>query len=239
MPTLAHADASALWHIINERCVPGQAAHQDPGPCSIVDLSGGVDHGWVLLKDRTGVAQFLVMPSARISGIEDPAILKPDAFNYWAPAWQAQSFVDERLKTTLPRDAVSLAINSSVGRSQDQLHIHVDCVRADVRVAVNAHLDAVGTAWAAFPVPLAGHPYRAMRIGQATLAGVNPFRLLADADPAAAADMGHHTLVVVGAAFPDKTLGFVLLDGHADAATGNRASGEELQDHACAVARAS
>jgi len=34
---------------------------------------------------------------------------------------------------------------------------------------------------------------------------------------------------------PDQP-GFVVLADRADAATGDRASGEELQDHACAVA---
>ena len=45
-----------------------------------------------------------------------------------------------------------------------------------------------------------------------------------------------HTLVIVGATFPDNTSGFVLLDDHADLAAGDRASGEELQDHTCAIA---
>ena len=232
LPGMAHADPSALWHILHDRCVPNQAAHQDPSPCA------EVESGWVLLKDRNGIAQHLLMPTARISGIEDPAILKPDAMNYWDPAWQARRFVRARLKTTLPRDAISLAINSAVGRTQDQLHIHVDCVRADVRTALHTNLDSIGTTWAPFPAPLAGHPYRAMRISQGTLAGANPFHLLADADPAAVADMGHHTLVVVGEQFSDGSLGFVLLDGKADLATANRASGEELQDHDCAVAGA-
>src|ERR1700723_3475452 len=91
----------------------------------------GVDKGFVVLKDITGIAQFLLIPTARISGIEDPEILDPQATNYWDAAWRARYFVDERLPTSLPRDAVSLAINSSVGRTQDQLHIHIDCIRPD------------------------------------------------------------------------------------------------------------
>ena len=86
------------------------------------------------------------------------------------------------------------------------------------------------------PTPLAGHLYRAIRIDQSTLDGVDPFHVLADADPKALADMGMHTLVVVGATFPDDTSGFVLLDDHADLAAGDRGSGEELQDHTCAIA---
>ena len=55
--------------------------------------------GFVVLKDIRGVAQFLLIPTARIGGIEDPAILAPDATNYWDAAWRARDFVDGRLHT--------------------------------------------------------------------------------------------------------------------------------------------
>ncbi|MEA2774493.1 MAG: CDP-diacylglycerol pyrophosphatase [Acetobacteraceae bacterium] len=233
-PAGAHAaDPSALWKIVSGKCVPHEQTERDPSPCSVVDLAQGIDKGFVVLKDITGVAQFLVIPTARIGGIEDPAILAPDATNYWDAAWQARYFVDERLHTTLPRDAVSLAINSSVGRTQDQLHIHIDCVRPDVRAALAANLDKVQGVWTPFPVPLAGHTYRSIRINQETLDGVDPFRVLVDNDPASRGEIGMHTLVVVGEAFSDGSVGFVLLDDHADLAAGDQASGEQLQDHTC------
>jgi CDP-diacylglycerol pyrophosphatase len=228
------ADPSALWKIVSGKCVPHEQAERDPSPCSSVDIAEGVDKGFVVLKDIEGVAQFLLIPTARIGGIEDPAVLAEGATNYWAAAWRARYFVEERVHTSLPRDAVALAINSSVGRTQDQLHIHIDCIRPDVRSVLAAGLDKVGTAWAAFPVPLAGHGYRAIRINQEMLEGADPFRVLMDADPAT--DMGMHTLVVVGETFADGSDGFVLLDDRADLAAGDRASGEELLDHACAIA---
>jgi len=229
----AAADPSALWKIVNGQCVPNQQAHNDPAPCARVDIADGVAKGWVALKDIHGIAQFLLMPTARISGIEDPAVLAPGATNYFDRAWQERTRVEARLHTAVPRDAMTLAINSAFGRTQDQLHIHIDCIRADIRAAIAAHLDAVGDAWAPFPVPLAGHPYRAMRITQPTLAASDPFRLLAEKDPAAAAEMGRHTLVVVGATFPGSGEGFVLLDDKADLLAGDFASGEVLQDHDC------
>jgi len=236
-PAGAHAaDPSALWKIVNGQCVPHEQTERDPSPCSAVDLAHGVDKGFVVLKDRNGIAQFLLIPTARIPGIEDPEILDPEATNYWDAAWQARYFVEERVHTPLPRDAVSLAINSSLGRSQDQLHIHIDCIRPDVRAALGANLDKVLGMWTLFPIPLAGHTYRSIRINHETLDGVNPFRVLADNDPQAATNMGMHTLVAVGESFADGTIGFVLLDDHADVAAGDPASGEELQDHSCAVA---
>lgn len=230
------ADPSALWNIVNGKCVPHEETEHTPAPCSAVDIAPGVDKGFAVLKDMTGVAQFLLIPTARIGGIEDRAILAPGETNYWDAAWQARYFVEQRLHTSLPRDAISLAINSSVGRTQDQLHIHIDCIRPDVHDILAANLDKITNAWARFPASLARHSYRAIRIDQETLDGVNPFHVLADADPKALADMGMHTLVAVGAMFPDGTNGFVLLDDHADLTAGDRASGEELQDHTCAIA---
>ena len=222
------ADPSALWKIVSGKCVPHDEADHDPSPCAAVDLGGH----YAVLKDIVGVAQFLLIPTERIGGIEDPKILVPGATNYWEAAWEARSFVNSRLPVSLPRDAVSLAINSAVGRSQDQLHIHIDCIRPDVRQALDANLEKVGAEWAPFPVPLVGFHYRAIRIERETLVGVDPFHVLADAGPV---EMGMHTLVLVGETFANGAKGFVLLDDHADLAAGNRASGELLQDHDCAV----
>ena len=219
-------DPDALWNIISQKCVPNEREYGQPKPCDKVDLTGE----YVVLKDRDGATQFLVMPTDRITGIEDPAILAPNAPNYWEDAWEARSFVDERAHRTMPRDTISLAINSVSGRSQNQLHIHVDCVRPDVRNALHDHADSIGATWAKFPKQLAGHDYMAIRIAAPDLAHSNPFDLLADDVPGAKADMGHYTLVVVGL-----TDGFVLLAGHATGLT-NHGSGEELQDHTCALA---
>ncbi|MBN8874152.1 MAG: CDP-diacylglycerol diphosphatase [Rhodospirillales bacterium] len=227
------ADPSALWHIVDGQCVPHQERNGDPAPCAAVSLVPDRAHGYAVLKDLVGIAQFLVMPAARIGGIEDPAILAPGATNYWAPAWEVRRNVEVRLPRNLTREEVSLAINSRLGRTQDLLHIHVDCVRADVKAAIAANLEAVGPDWAPFPVAFDGHPYRARRIEAETLQAVDPFRLLAASIPVS--EMGNHTLVVVGATFAGGVPGFVLFDDRVDLARGDRASGEELQDHRCGV----
>ena len=222
----AAADASALWQIVDGRCVPNQVAFRDPAPCAQVDLAAGS----AVLKDLVGPTQFLLIPTARRSGVEDPAILAPGAPNYFAAAWRARSFVDERAGVTLSRDWIGLAINSAFARSQDQLHIHVDCVAPDVHDALAEHATGVGPAWAPFPVPLAGHVYDAMAVGGEELAA-NPFDLLADGLPGARGDMAARTLVVVGTVGADGRPGFVILTDRADPASGNLAGGEELQDH--------
>jgi CDP-diacylglycerol pyrophosphatase len=227
------ADPSTLWHIVDDRCVPHEEQTHEPAPCAKVDLSHGREQGYVVLKDINGATQYLLMPTARIHGMESPEILAPEVPNYWELAWQARSYMEERLHHPVPRTDVSLAVNSSLGRTQDQLHIHIDCVAPEVKSALAAHINEIGPNWAPFPVSFAGHEYQAMRIEQAELGRTDPFRLLADSSPAVAADMGHYTLVLVGAVFPGDMPGFVLLADHANLAMGDRASGEELQDHSC------
>jgi CDP-diacylglycerol pyrophosphatase len=218
---------------VHDVCVPDQQIFASPAPCAEVNIAAG----YVILKDPDSIAptHFLLIPTARITGIEDPALLSPDAPNYWATTWRARRYVDQRAGRVLGRDELSLAVNSIYGRSQDQLHIHIDCIKPAVRAALHAHASAIGPKWAPFPVPLAGEPYLAQRIDGSDLAGVDPFRLLA-ALPEARAAMGEQSLVVTGATGAAGPSGFILLAGRTNPGFGNK-WGEALQDHRCALAR--
>jgi CDP-diacylglycerol pyrophosphatase len=235
---VARADPNAIWNIVHGRCVPNEQQHGDPKPCAEVDLTSGPAGGFAVLKDIRGVTQFLLLPTRQISGIESRALLAPHAPNYFADAWQARRLVEKALGHTMPRDTLSLAINSELARSQNQLHIHIDCVRADIRDDLRRERSEIGRRWKPLPILLAGHRYRAMRVTESTLAGLGPFKLLAWGGSGARGDMGRHTLVVVGMQYAHHAAGFVILDDHADPAHGDDAGGEELQDHACALGRA-
>lgn len=225
------SNPNALWIIVHDACVPDQRQFGNPAPCTKVDLAAG----YAILKDRVGATQFLLIPTARITGIEDPVVLAPDAPNYWAEAWDARGYVDQRAGRTLARDEVSLAVNSVYGRTQDQLHIHIDCIKSAVRAALHAHDSEIGPYWTAFPVTLVGDSYLAERIDGYDLAWVDPFRKLAEL-PRARADMGGETLVVTGETGPDGRPGFFLLAGRAVRGISS-GSGEALQDHSCELAR--
>jgi CDP-diacylglycerol pyrophosphatase len=202
-----------------------------------VDLPEDEERGYAILKDRRGDTQFLLIPTGRISGIESPALLAANAPNYFAAAWQARSYVNERARRALLRENISLAVNSTAGRSQDQLHIHIDCIRTEVRDLLRRQQATLTTHWAPFPVPLEGHVYMAMWIPGEELESVNPFRLLADQLPGARTSMGIRTLVVAGMTRLDGQPGFVLLTDHASPDGDDNAHGEDLQDHSCTVAR--
>jgi CDP-diacylglycerol pyrophosphatase len=227
------ADPDVLWRIVSQKCVPNQQQHHDPAPCQRVDLMRGIERGYAVLKDIEGDTQFLLIPTARVTGIESPALLMPDAPNYWAPAWKARRYVLERAQRRLRRDEIGLAVNSVKGRSQNQLHIHLDCIRPDLRRYLARHSARMSRHWSALRVAFDGHRYLARRLDSEDLHGVDLFRLLVRDIPAARADMGDWTVVAVGA----KPHGFVLLADHADPATHDDASGEELLDHTCALAR--
>jgi CDP-diacylglycerol pyrophosphatase len=227
-PARPPANPDALWGIIQRDCA-GEAAPR--GSCLAV--SAQAQRRDVLLKDSHGHYQFLVLPLDRISGIESPALLRAGAPNYFAAAWNARSHTEQALGMALPRDVASLALNSPHGRSQHQLHIHVDCLRADVLAQLRRLQPVIGASWQPLPEPLRGHAYLARQLPGAELTA-NPVRLLAAhlADPA---DIGNWSLVVAGQTGPSGAPGFVLLATRLDLAAGNKASGEELQDHACAV----
>jgi CDP-diacylglycerol pyrophosphatase len=223
----ASADPNALWRIVHGQCVQHWEAFHSPLPCVSVDEI----HGYAILKDIVGATQFLLIPTAQITGIEDPAVLAPDAPNYFSEAWEARGNVEALAQRALPREDLALAINSVAGRTQNQLHIHIDCVSPEVATALALHGAAIGGSWAAFPVRLKGHEYRAMRVETLDRPRADPFELLERSDRA------RESLVVVGATFANGAPGFYLLETRADSATGNRGAGEELQDHSCAVAR--
>lgn len=227
----------ALWQIVNGLCVPDQAENHTPKPCTEVDVHEGDARGFAVLKDLRGETQYLLIPTARISGMESPDLLAPDAVNYFADAWEARSYVSAGLHRDLPPDDISLAINSLASRSQDQLHIHIDCVGKDIYDALHGGAEPASGQWKSLSHPLLGHPYKAMWVAGEHLGANNPFKLLADGVPGARQNMGEFTLVVIGLTRPDGAHGFVLLADRVNKAAHDLASGEELQDHACRIGR--
>jgi CDP-diacylglycerol pyrophosphatase len=228
-------DRMALWRIVHDQCVVDQQTHGAPAPCALVDIAGGEDKGVAILKDIRGVAQHLAIPTGRIVGIESPEILDLASPNYWRAAWAARSYLNALLPHELPRDAIGLAINASSRRSQDQLHIHIDCVAPDVRAALGAYVGALAADWRPLPFELAGRIYWARRLDSIDLSDAAPFRLLADGVAGAKGAMGQETLVAIGATFAPASPGFILLADRADAAAGGH--GEDLLDARCAVAQ--
>ena len=227
---------NALWELVHNICVPGQSLRRDPNPCLEVDLTGGMENGYAILRDPRGGTQFLLIPTAPISGIESPAVRNPNGTNYFALAWEVRTHLDDTLHLTIPRDDIGLAINSLVSRSQDQLHIHLSCIRTDVWGTLHEHEREIGNQWAPFNFLLVGRRYHAMWVSGEHLKPHNPFRLLAEGLPDAAGDMSNRTLVVIGLTRTNGTKGFIILADQVNKDRGDLANGEELLDNTCHIA---
>jgi CDP-diacylglycerol pyrophosphatase len=228
----AYADRMALWKIVHDKCVVHFAAGEGPAPCDVVDMTGGEEGGVALLKDLNGVAQMLAISTRRVTGIEDPAVLEPAASHYFAAAWAARAEVEAHLHRPLPRDAVSIAINSEFARSQDQLHLHVDCVDKDVAATLASQSSALDARFRPMAVELKGRRYWARRLDSTDLSEVSPFRLLADEIDGAKREMGLWSVAAIGAGFSGNP-GFILLADRYESGRGGHA--EDLQDHDCLI----
>ena len=163
------ADPDALWKIVHGQCAPHQAQALNPAPCAFVQANAPRQLGYALLKDRSGETQYLLIPTDRVTGIEDALLLNPGSETYLARAWAFRGLVFARLGHDLPDRDMSLAINSQFGRSQNQLHVHIDCLRQYVRDALAQGQASIGAALKPMPGPLAGRVYQAMAIPAADL----------------------------------------------------------------------
>ncbi|MDT3381687.1 CDP-diacylglycerol diphosphatase [Labrys neptuniae] len=232
-------DPDALWKIVDGQCVPEQQQQAERRHCIEVDLGKGVDHGFAILKDNapTKPYNYLLIPTKRITGIEDEALLAPDAENYFEHAWAARFHLGAILKRNLDWNMVALAVNSAKDRSQNQLHIHVGCVRPDIRNALKNSEAKLSEGWSPLGLPTSDRPYLALKLRQDSLSGFDPFRKIADDIPGARAAMGLQTVVVVGAVFGDESKGFYILSRRRE--DGSPAHGEDLIDPTCQLARQS
>ncbi len=229
---MARAEAAhpnALWHIVHGLCLRDMRASGNPAPCAKVDLAGR----YAVVKDVERKTQYLLVPTDHISGIESPILLAPDTPNYWQAAWRARGMIEQQLGRPIPRDQIGLAINSMTGRTQDQLHIHIDCVKPRIRKALDAAAPRFGPHWTTLTFGADYDSYRARWIAEADLGASDPFKLLARTDAAARADMGREALALIPATRPDGAKGFVVLADRTDEA--HDAAAEELLDHKCLV----
>ena len=225
----------ALWRIVHDACVPHVEAGEGPKPCESVDLSGGAEEGVAILKDLVGVAQMLAIPTRRITGIEDPQMLAPDAPKVFFAAWKAK---------TAGRGAPSPCLAARGDCDRDQLEMGAQPGPAPSARRLRSHkrrryprgrpfVRSTST-WRAMTVPLHGRVYLARRVDSADLSDVAPLRLLAAGVEGASAHMAAYSLAAIGATFDGKP-GFILLADQFSLEGGGHA--EDLQDHDCAIAR--
>jgi CDP-diacylglycerol pyrophosphatase len=232
--SVSAANRSGLWVVVHDICLPAYQGIGVAFPCAEVNVANGLDRGFAVLQTPSSAAHVIVVPTTRISGIENPALLRENAPNYWEAAWDARRFVEEGAGRRLSRDKIGMVINSAASRSQDQLHIHVACIAPAVADFLRRHQAEIHRAWSFLSSPLLGHRFAAMKVETDSLAHVNPFKLLARGLPSGKFSMGSQTLAAIGATFGAGRTGFYLLANDSGASPKNIVSAEALLDHKCA-----
>ena len=219
-----------LWRVV-QTCVLNQTVTGSPFPCLAVDLAGGT----AVLRAPFRQTHVVTMPTARVTGVEDAALWRTGQPNYFAAAWQARRFVEAELKRPVDRTDLGLAVNSRLTRSQDQLHVHVDCIAARARAAVAKALPSLrDDAWTPDAVQVYGQRYAGRIVPGATLVGTDVFGLAGEV-PAIKAHHARATIAVLGVTLPDGKPGFVLLAGESNPRRASlQSTAEDLLDHSCA-----
>ena len=193
------------------RTRPAEACPANPVPNALLALTGycAIDlhrnsnccahskdgaRDYTIVKDCAAEKPqgYLLIPVRRVGGMGDDRIFDPQFVDLWAEAWRWSRELPGR-----PAARTALAINSAHRRSQQQLHIHISCVRPEVSTALeNADIPL-------FPAKpraihrLGGlhHTYRAVKVNALT-GESSPFRIVMRR--AGVSAMKYHGIAVIG-----------------------------------------
>ncbi|WP_224652012.1 CDP-diacylglycerol diphosphatase [Pectobacterium versatile] len=222
-------NSNALWEIVSEQCVPNQQRSGKPAPCLDVNLA----NGYVLFDDRNGPYHDLLLPIDKISGIESPTLLQQGTPNFFEQAWANRSHLSREAGKPIRDDYLSLAINSRYGRTQNQLHIHIACLRPEIYQTLNQQFPTLSGDWKTLPVKINGHVYLAKTLAVNELAQSDPFKTLDRYAQQQNESIGKYGLAMVSMPTGEK----VLLASSLDVFNMSLGSVEEIQDFSCALAK--
>jgi CDP-diacylglycerol pyrophosphatase len=216
------SDRDALRRIVQEQCAVHWLQQHSPRPCE------RFDEGFAVLADRKGGAHFLLIPTKTVAGLESAELFEPGTPNYFAGAWAARDLIARVVGHEVRRSAVGLALNPRHARTQDQFHIHIECVRSDVAHDLQRVAPRLAETWS--PIAIGASMYQARRVMGKEFGAADPIALLASGLSPDRSDIGDYTLVAAGIDFAEGP-GFVLLAAKGPA-------GELLLDPTCAIAAA-
>ncbi|MGI8487521.1 CDP-diacylglycerol diphosphatase [Pectobacterium sp. S5] len=227
--SFGRGNSNALWEIVSEQCVPNQQRNGKPAPCLEVNLA----EGYVLFDDRNGPYHDLLLPTDKISGIESPELLQPGIPNFFEQAWARRGRLSSEAGKPIKDDYLSLAINSRYGRTQNQLHIHIACLRPEIYQTLNQQFPTLSGDWKVLPAKINGHVYLAKMLTANELTQSDPFKTLDRYAQQRDESIGKYGLAMVSTPAGEK----VLLASGLDVFNMSLGSVEEIQDFSCALAK--
>jgi CDP-diacylglycerol pyrophosphatase len=228
-PDLApNAGRDAFQQIVQNQCVANWLQHNNPSPCERVLLADAKADsiGYALLADPDGGAHYLLIPTQTMTSTDSGELLDPNLPNYFAEAWHGRDLLSKFVGRAVPMTDVGLVVATPAARTQNQFHIHIECLRQDVVDSLKATADKVTDHWS--PVTVAGFPFQAVRLSIQGLEVSNPFELVASLSPDARHHVANYTVVIAGVQYQSGP-GFIVL-------TGTGPSGDLLLDSGCIVA---
>ena len=171
-------DRSAIWRVVKDKCVASHIDTGRPAPCVVIGHDPRTKQGYSVLKDIKGPAHYLSIPTFKLPGMESPELLRASSANWFAIASSQRSLLDWAMVTPPPADRLALTINSRVGRGQEQLHIHISCIRADVDQILMSRLSDIPEDRFREPFEIDRARYRDMFMLERKFLGANIFRLV-------------------------------------------------------------
>ncbi|MCF9045674.1 CDP-diacylglycerol diphosphatase [Acinetobacter nectaris] len=216
-----------LWHIVSERCGTNQDVK---GDCLVINKQ----EGYVVLRDIKGPVQTLIIPTHKVTGIEDAQLLNVKTPNYFHNAWINAQILNQQNKKEIDPKYLSFSVNSSHGRTQDQLHIHSSCLKENVYTELQKYRNDIHEQWFVLPNKLLGHTYIAKKIKISDLDEQSPFLQLGQyVKTQPKAKMGDYGLAMVSVENNE----VILLATKFNVLEMNLGSIEEVQDTECQVTR--
>jgi CDP-diacylglycerol pyrophosphatase len=131
-----------LWTVV-QSCVLARQTIGVAFPCVEVDAPG-TPGAVAVLRPPLEDTHLLVVPQSRIPGIEAAEPGSADMARVWQRAWESRRLLSTR---PVPWDRAGMALNGPGIRSQDQLHIHVDCLDERRMKSLAPQLRHLGPGW--------------------------------------------------------------------------------------------
>jgi CDP-diacylglycerol pyrophosphatase len=167
------ASRHALFEVVR-MCVADKTTTGAPFPCLDVNLAEGRERGFIVLRPPIGRPDTILSPTRAIVGLEDPQLQAPDAPNYFALAFNARRW----LAGAPAGERIGLGVNSAIARSQDQLHVHIGCVKANFADELREGAAGPPGTWFRARDMGRGLEVWTYRTGVADWNAIEPFRLL-------------------------------------------------------------
>jgi CDP-diacylglycerol pyrophosphatase len=226
-------DRDRLWPVVRT-CVSAYRLLGVAFPCLEVDLPGGdVDRGYAVLRPLKS-DDLILSPTRETVGVEDPFLQSPKAPNYFVAAWQARSFLKGPDGIPPPREQVALIVNSQSSRSQDQLHIHIGCLRPDAQRFLDGAAQRLPLyEWTRVGPLVSQQVYYGVRFKEADFERLNPFRIAAQEFVGAAQNPGRLMVMVVGARVKDEDDLLIVAFFEGVSGTLHHVGAETLLDRSC------